>query len=72
MSIDHTEKGPGPKSTHARQRDEKAGLAEAGASSDPEKEAESDMAAPNAHAIGIDSSANAAGAVDTPTATEGR
>lgn len=32
MSIDHIETGPGPKSTHARERDDAARLAESGMS----------------------------------------
>lgn len=40
LSIDHIEKGPGPKSTHARERDDAARLAEAAMSNAPEEEEE--------------------------------
>lgn len=43
LSINHIEKGPGPKSTHARERDDAAKLAEAGMSNDAEKEEEEEV-----------------------------
>lgn len=66
LSIDHIENGPGFKSKHARDRDDAARLAEAGMSSDPEKEAEVDANAPP-HQQSIDEAAtNAPVAASTP------
>lgn len=77
MSIDHTEKGPGPKSTHARTRDAAAPLAEAEMSSDPEKGSESDALQSQTGGVGREADLNAPklphqqgldGAADAPVA----
>lgn len=67
LSINHIEKGPGPKSKHARERDNAAKLAEAGMSSDPEKEEEVESAVPTQpHSID-GTAADALGAESTPS-----
>lgn len=67
MSIDHTEKGPGPKSKHALERDDAAKSAEARVSSEPEKDADSDrLGHPRPQVDGV-LSADVPEAESTPT-----